>query len=147
MKPVDILSVVLQTATAHTNGCHWAVQNSTALVVFAVSHFWHQLSGQYAVPAVDRRGDESMRTFRKVLRFALLVSLALVGPSYLLAQDSPKQDLKNAGHETKEAAKDTGRATKHAAKKTGRAVKKGTNKAAEKTEEGAQKVKDKTDPH
>jgi hypothetical protein len=100
-----------------------------------------------AVQAVERTGDESMRTFGKALRFALLVCLALVGPSYLLAQDSPKQDLKNAGHETKEAAKDTGRATKHAAKKTGRAVKKGTNKAAEKTEEGAQKVKNKTDPN
>ena len=77
-----------------------------------------------------------MRTLGKVFRFALFVALALCGPSFLLAQDSPKQDLKDAGHETKEAAKDTGRATKHAAKKTGHAVKKGTNKTAEKTEEG-----------
>ena len=66
-----------------------------------------------------------------------------MGPSSLPAQDSPKQDIKDAGHETKEAAKDTGRATKKAAKKTGRAVKKGTHKAAEKTEEAGRKVKDK----
>jgi hypothetical protein len=87
-----------------------------------------------------------MRRLGRLFTFALFATLALGGPSFLLAQDSPKQDLKDAGHETTEAAKDTGRATKHAAKKTGHAVKKGTNKAAEKTDEGAHKVKDKTDP-
>ena len=64
------------------------------------------------------------------------------------SQDSgAKQDMKDAGHETKQAAVDTGKATKKVAKKTGRAVKKGTHKAAKKTEQGAQKVKDKTDPN
>jgi len=52
---------------------------------------------------------------------------------------SAKQDMKNAGHDTKMAAK-----------KTGHKVKKGTKKAAQKTakttKEGAQKVEDKTAP-
>src|ERR1700687_4543037 len=88
-----------------------------------------------------------MRTLTRILGMAIFLLSALLSPSFLSAQDSPKQDMKDAGNETKEAAKDTGRATKHAAKKTGRAIKKGTNKAAEKTEEGARKVKDKTDPN
>lgn len=52
---------------------------------------------------------------------------------------SAKQDMKDAGHDTKMAAK-----------KTGHGVKKGTKKAAhktaKKTKEGAQKVEDKTAP-
>jgi hypothetical protein len=72
----------------------------------------------------------------RILGVPLLLLAGLVGPSSLPAQDSPKQDIKDAGHETKEAAKDTGRA-----------VKNGTHKAADKTEEGARKVKDKTDPN
>jgi hypothetical protein len=57
------------------------------------------------------------------------------------AQQQPgaKQDMKDAGSDTKDAAK-----------KTGHAVKKGTKKAAhktaEKTKEGADKVEDKTQP-
>jgi uncharacterized protein (UPF0333 family) len=93
-----------------------------------------------------RSGDQTMRMLKRAFSFSILL-LALMGPSFLAAQDSAKQDIKDAGHETKEAAKDTGRATKKVAKKTGHAVKKGTNKAAEKTGEGAQKVKDKTDPN
>ena len=52
---------------------------------------------------------------------------------------SAKQDMKDAGHDTKMAAK-----------KTGHSVKKGTKKAvhktAKKTKQGAQKVEDKTAP-
>ena len=62
------------------------------------------------------------------------------------AQETAKQDMKDAGHETKQAAKDTGHATKKTAHKAGHKVKKGTHKAARKTEEGAQKVEDKTSP-
>jgi hypothetical protein len=95
---------------------------------------------------VRRTGDQTMRMLKKAFSISVLL-LALMGPSFLAAQDSAKQDMKDAGHETKEAAKDAGQATKKVAKKTGRAVKKGTNKAAEKTQQGAQKVKDKTDPN
>jgi len=85
-----------------------------------------------------------------ILSRKLCLSIALVltfaaTPS-LKAQETAGQDLKGAGHDTKQAAKDTGKATKKAAKNTGHAVKKGTNKAADKTEDGAKKVKDKTDP-
>ena len=56
-------------------------------------------------------------------RFIAWIGLSLVlllGVSF--AQDSAKQDMKDAGHETKEAAKDTGRATKKTAKKAGHQV-------------------------
>jgi hypothetical protein len=66
-------------------------------------------------------------------------------------EQSPKQDMKDAGHATKDTAKSTGRATRKTAKRTGHAVKHGTkkavNKTAEKTQEGADKVRDKTDPN
>ena len=73
--------------------------------------------------------------------FVLLVSAALFcGYGVVLSaqdQNGPKQDLKNAGHSSKEAAKSTGQA-----------VKKGTKKAvhagAKKTRQGAGKVEDKT---
>ena len=90
-----------------------------------------------------------MEKLMKLGKYALGVSLAVGAAGLAFAvpqQDSQgaKQDMKDAGQETKAAAKDTGRATKKTAKKTGHAVKKGTNKAAKKTDQGAQKVEDKT---
>ena len=55
-------------------------------------------------------------------RFITWMGLSLVmllGMAF--AQDSAKQDMKDAGHETKEAAKDAGKATKKTAKKRRRA--------------------------
>jgi hypothetical protein len=75
------------------------------------------------------------------------VMLSLVIGTASFAQDSAKQDMKDAGHETKQAAKDVGSATKKTAKKAGHKVKKGAHKAAQKTKEGAQKVEDKTTSH
>jgi hypothetical protein len=46
---------------------------------------------------------------------------------------SAKQDLKNAGHETKNAAKDAGSATKKGTKKAYNATEHGTKKAVNKT--------------
>ena len=69
----------------------------------------------------------------------LFVSGALLYGSAMFAQEQngPKQDLKNAGHSSKEAAKSTGKA-----------IKKGTKKAvhagAKKTRQGAGKVEQKT---
>jgi hypothetical protein len=66
------------------------------------------------------------------------------------AQESASQDMKNAGHETKNAAKDVGHGTATAAKKTGTATKNTTkkvvHKGAQKTDEGATKVEGKTEP-
>jgi hypothetical protein len=72
----------------------------------------------------------------KVKRLIAWIGLSLVlliGVSF--AQDSAKLDMKDAGHETKQAAKDTGHATKKTAKKAGHKVKKGTHKAAKKVED------------
>jgi hypothetical protein len=84
-----------------------------------------------------------------------ILAVAMVGTTFGVAEtaqeQSPKQDMKDAGHATKSAAKDTGRATKKTAKNTGHAVKHGTkkaaNKTAQKTREGADKVADKTNPN
>jgi hypothetical protein len=90
----------------------------------------------------------------------------------VLAQDTAKQDIKDAGHDTKEAtkktghaiakgtttaarktkngtetaAKDTGHATKEAAVKTKEGTKKVVHSAAKGTEKTADKVEDKTQP-
>ena len=52
-----------------------------------------------------------------------ILAVAMVGTTFGVAEtaqeQSPKQDMKDAGHSTKSAAKDTGRATKKTAKKYG----------------------------
>jgi hypothetical protein len=77
------------------------------------------------------------------ISLSLLVSAGMVS---LFAQETPKQEVKDAGQDVKQAGKATGRAAKH----TGRAVKKTTkkavNKTAEKTEDGADAVRRKTNP-
>jgi predicted small secreted protein len=81
--------------------------------------------------------------------------LPLAGASIIgivLAAATPAQtagqDIKNAGHETKEAAKDAGKGTAKAAKtgarKTKNGVKKGAHATASGVEKGADKVEDKT---
>jgi hypothetical protein len=93
--------------------------------------------------------DLQMNLRNKVLTVSLSLLVGLAGVAVARAQqdtESPKQDMKDAGHATKNAAKDTGRATKKTAKNTGHAAKRTTNKAARKTEHGAQKVEDKTKP-
>jgi hypothetical protein len=68
----------------------------------------------------------------------------LLGAIGLCAQDGAKDDIKQAGRDTKAAAKSTGRATKKTAKETGRAVKHGTHATAKKARQGAEKIEDKT---
>lgn len=67
-----------------------------------------------------------------------------------IAQESAGQDMKDAGHATKQAGKDVGHGTATAAKKTGDATKTTTkkvvHKGAQKTDEGATKVENKTEP-
>jgi hypothetical protein len=75
------------------------------------------------------------------ISLSLLFSSGMVS---LFAQETPKQEMKDAGQDVKQAGKATG----HVAKHTGRAVKKTTrkavNKTAAKTEEGADSVRRKT---
>jgi hypothetical protein len=80
-----------------------------------------------------------------ILASATLIFVGTFGALTATAAQSqddstPKQDIKDAGHDTKKAAKKTGSATKKTAKKA-------THKTAEKTDEGAQKVEDKTKPN
>jgi succinate dehydrogenase/fumarate reductase flavoprotein subunit len=80
-----------------------------------------------------------MKTFLRKVCFALLL-LSTAGLVFAQSDSqSAKQDMKDAGHDTKAAAKKTG----HAVKKT---TKKAAHKTATKTKEGAQKVEDKTAP-
>jgi hypothetical protein len=81
--------------------------------------------------------------FSKLLVAGMLVAgvapLAIAQDTTTTTTQGPKQDMKDAGHDTKDAAKKTGRATK-------KGTKKAAHKTARKTEEGAQKVEDKTQP-
>jgi hypothetical protein len=52
------------------------------------------------------------------------------------AQDGAKQDMKNAGHETKNAAKDTGHGISKGTQKAYHKTKRGTKKAYHKTAKG-----------
>ena len=61
-----------------------------------------------------------------------------------MAQDTPKQEMKKAGSDVKEAGRATGHAAKHAGKGVAKGSKKGVHKVAGATERGAEKVKDKT---
>ena len=71
---------------------------------------------------------------------ALALAVFLVAmPSLANADQSAKQDLKDAGKETKKAAVHTGRAVKKGSKKA-------VNKTADATEKGAAKIKEKTKP-
>jgi hypothetical protein len=73
---------------------------------------------------------------KRLIAWMGLSVILLFGMAF--AQDSAKQDMKDAGHEAKQAAKDTGHATKTTSKKAGHNVKKGTHKAAKKVEEKTQ---------
>src|SRR5450432_2838648 len=83
------------------------------------------------------------------------------GMTFAQSDTGAKQDMKNAGSETKDAAKDTGHgvkkgtekgyhATKHGTKKAYHATKRGTKKAVHATAHGtehvAHKVEGKTEP-
>jgi predicted small secreted protein len=80
-----------------------------------------------------------MRVFAH--KFVLVASLFAMSLTLAVAQSDQGagQDIKDAGHSTKEATKKTGRKVEHTTKK-------GAHKAAHKTKKGAQKVEDKTTP-
>jgi len=77
---------------------------------------------------------------KRLILIGTIAAFGLTG----FAQDTAKQDMKNAGTETKNAAKDAGKAVKKGSRKTTHAAKKGVNKSAGAVEKGAAKVKDKT---
>jgi hypothetical protein len=81
---------------------------------------------------------------RAILASLTLALFGTVGAFTATAQSqddsTAKQDIKDAGHDTKKAAKKTGSATK-------KTTKKAAHKTAEKTGDAAQKVEDKTKPN
>lgn len=89
----------------------------------------------------------------KLLSTALIAGVLSIGLP-VIAQSSTdpgfKQDMKDAGHSTRNAAKDTGNGVKSGTQKTWHATKhttkKATHKTAQKTDEGAKKVEHKTSP-
>ena len=97
-----------------------------------------------ACPAPEERGKgKVMKKLPRVVEGVLFVALSFmpaVWPTITFAQDkSVTQDVKDAGHSTKEATKKTGHKIKSGTKKV-------VSKSATKTAEGADKVADKTKP-
>jgi hypothetical protein len=86
-----------------------------------------------------------------ILGLGVLAAGMVFGVGSLTAQNDSggKQDMKNAGHETKDAAKDTGHGIKQGTKKGWHKTKHGTKKAWHATEHGtkhaAHKVEGKPD--
>jgi hypothetical protein len=104
---------------------------------------WNQRSDEQNTT----KGEFMKISIRKLVPAAFLF-VSMAGLAFATPQDQgAKQDMKDAGHATKEAAEDTGHATKKVAKKTGHAVKRTTKKAAHKVKHGAEKVHDKVDPN
>ncbi len=62
-----------------------------------------------------------------------LASSQPLAPTQDPQNPGPKQDMKNAGHEAKNAAKDVGHGTKEGTKKAYHSTKRGTKKAWRKT--------------
>lgn len=86
-----------------------------------------------------------MKTKRKISALfigAALASTLVCGPALALSQpptssqdSGAKKDMKEAGHETKEAAKDAGNSVKKGTKKVYHKTKSGTKKVLHKTED------------
>ena len=84
---------------------------------------------------------EDHKVVKKTL-IALMIS-ALAGVA-VYGQESAKDELKESGHDVKQAGKATGHAAKHAGKAVAKGTKKGVHKAAKGTEKAAEKVKEET---
>ncbi len=79
---------------------------------------------------------------KKTIWSGLLASTLVFGSVTAIAQTAG-QDMKDAGHETKQAVKDTGHGIKTGTKKGYHKTKHGVKKAYHKTGEGVAKVGDK----
>ena len=76
------------------------------------------------------------------LAFALMAGTAMTLPA-----QTAKQDMKDAGHDTKGAAVDTGHATKRVAHKVGHKTKVVARKTKNSTENFGDRVADKPETH
>jgi hypothetical protein len=89
----------------------------------------HNSYGLGAIPFFMRKG---MRWMAGVLGAALILAPGCVGVQ-AQSDNSAKQDMKNAGHDTKQGAKDAGNGVKKGTKSAYHSTKKGTEKAYHKT--------------
>jgi hypothetical protein len=93
--------------------------------------------GFHLLIGLTETGKDRMKFIQRLF-ISLLFIIALAGMA-VSQNTGAKQDMKNAGSDTKDAAKDTGSATKKTTKKSAGAVKrttkKTTNKAAQKTDQ------------
>ena len=76
------------------------------------------------------------------LVLALMISPAITSPA-----QTAKQDMKDAGHDTKDAAVDTGHATKRVTKKAAHKTKRAAVKSKNATENFGDRVADKPEEH
>jgi hypothetical protein len=108
---------------------------------------WGESSVATANPKSKSRILTYMRTsdqLKTLLLGAALVCVPALGFSQPSQDSDAKQDLKNAGHETKDAAKDTGHAVKKGTEKGYHETKNGTKKVYHSTKHGTEKAWDKT---
>lgn len=79
-------------------------------------------------------------TTRVLSSLALAAALTLSFPAFAQNDSGAKQDMKNAGSETKNATKDAGHGIKQGTKKSYHATKHATKKAARKTATGTENL-------
>lgn len=86
-----------------------------------------------------------MKQFRNRMgTFVVTAALVMGGAAPAVLAQTAGQDMKDAGHATKDAAKDTGDGVAKGTKKVWHGTKKGTSKAYDKTKEGTEEGYDKT---
>ena len=85
-------------------------------------------------------------TFKRFNIGVLALAMA-AGTTMTMSAQTAKQDMKDAGHETKEAAVDTGHATKKVVKKGAHKTKVAARKTKNATENFGDRVADKPETH
>jgi len=85
-------------------------------------------------------------TFKRFSVGVLALAL-LAGTAMTLPAQTAKQDVKDAGHDTKDAVVDTGHATKKVTKKAAHKTKKAAVKTKNATENLGDRVADKPETH
>jgi hypothetical protein len=94
------------------------------------------------------QGDRMNARIAKMGTYVLAASLTVGAASGIaFAQDGTKQDMRNAGHDTKNAAVDTGHGIKTGTKKAYHKTKHGVKKAYHKTKKTLDPHANSQDPH
>jgi tRNA(Leu) C34 or U34 (ribose-2'-O)-methylase TrmL len=101
-------------------------------------------NGIYIRREVKRKPEDGPMETSRIARLLITAGLAMGLTAGTGFAQSAGQDMKNAGHETKDAATDAAHGTAKGTKKAYHATKKGTTTAAHKTAKGTEKAVDKT---